>query len=254
MWNAVWVLLLITYPPVLSFSFAGVALQGNKAGVRRAARRVLVETAASSAEAGPPPAIGGDGPANDGSAAAELVTSLLGKIEGTNRGVDCTPEQQKEIDGIIDQLNTLGADKDWLNDSRVFGNYNVAYVSSGPSQRGNPAGGRWRGRVGRSLFSRTEEMFQHLLEPATAVNMIVFRAFGLLTGCVTLRGDFKAIPDKPNFVKASFGPPLINFLGKHGLTIRSGPKSSVRLAATYVDERVSARLLGGGGGGGLFLF
>lgn len=50
------------------------------------------------------------------------------------------------------QLNTLGEDKDWLNDSRVFGNYNVAYVSSGPSQRGNPAGGRWRGRLGRSLF------------------------------------------------------------------------------------------------------
>ncbi|CAN0180945.1 unnamed protein product, partial [Ectocarpus fasciculatus] len=218
-----------------------------QAAVRRAVRRVSVGTAASSAEAGPPPAIGGDGPADDGSAAAELVTSLLGKIEGTNRGVDCTPEQQKEIDGIIDQLNTLGEDKDWLNDSRVFGNYNVAYVSSGPSQRGNPAGGRWRGRLGRSLFRQalppphaipTEEMFQHLVEPSTAVNMVAFRAFGLLKGCVTLRGDFKAIPDKPNFVKASFGPPLINFLGKHGLTIRSGPKSSVRLAATYVDERV----------------
>jgi len=49
----------------------------------------------------------------------------------------------------------------------------------------------------------------------------------------------KAIPDRPNFVKASFGPPLINFLGKHGLTIESGPKSSVNLAATYVDDRVS---------------
>lgn len=34
-------------------------------------------------------------------------------------------------------------------------------------------------------------MFQHLVEPATAVNMVVFRAFGLLKGCVTLRGDFK---------------------------------------------------------------
>ena len=34
-------------------------------------------------------------------------------------------------------------------------------------------------------------MFQHLLEPATAVNMIVFRAFGILKGCVTLRGEFE---------------------------------------------------------------
>lgn len=34
-------------------------------------------------------------------------------------------------------------------------------------------------------------MFQHLVEPATAVNMIVFRALGLLKGCVTLCGDFE---------------------------------------------------------------
>lgn len=40
-------------------------------------------------------------------------------------------------------------------------------------------------------LSRTDEMFQHLLEPATAVNMIVFRAFGLFRGCVTLRGEFE---------------------------------------------------------------
>lgn len=40
-------------------------------------------------------------------------------------------------------------------------------------------------------MSRTKELFQHLVEPATAVNMVVFRAFGLLKGCVTLRGDFE---------------------------------------------------------------
>lgn len=40
-------------------------------------------------------------------------------------------------------------------------------------------------------LSRTEEMFQHLVKPDTAVNMIVFRACGLLTGCVTLRGEFE---------------------------------------------------------------
>lgn len=53
----------------------------------------------------------------------------------------------------------------------------------------------------------------------------------------------QAMPDKPNFVRASFGPPLISFLGKHGLTIRWGPKSSVALATTYVDERVRMGLL-----------
>lgn len=52
---------------------------------------------------------------------------------------------------------------------------------------------------------------------------------------------FQVMPDRPNFVRASFGPPLINFLGRRGLTVRSGPKSSVALSATYVDERVRWR-------------
>ncbi len=32
------------------------------------------------------------------------MTEVLGKIEGTNRGIDCTPEQRQEIDGIIEQV------------------------------------------------------------------------------------------------------------------------------------------------------
>ncbi|CAM9133964.1 unnamed protein product, partial [Hapterophycus canaliculatus] len=225
-----------------------------QAVLRTATRDVSVQTSSSSsqeespgqftAESGVDGFVGGKG-------AVELVTDLLGKIEGTNRGVDCTPDQRTEIDAIIEQLNSSGGRKEWLKDPRVFGNYNVAYVSTASSQRGNPAGGRWRGRVGRSLFSRTEEMFQHLVEPATAVNMIVFRALGLVKVCVTLRGDFEAMPDRSNFVKASFGAPLVNVFGKHGLTIQSGPTSSVQLAATYVDERIR---LGKGGRGSLFVF
>lgn len=34
-------------------------------------------------------------------------------------------------------------------------------------------------------------MFQNLVAPATAVNMVVFRAFGLFPGCVSLRGEFE---------------------------------------------------------------
>lgn len=56
--------------------------------------------------------------------------------------------------------------------------------------------------------------------------------------CSFVPSRSQAVPDRPNFVKASFGPPLINFLG---LTIESGPKSSVNLAATYVDDRVRSK-------------
>lgn len=46
-------------------------------------------------------------------------------------------------------------------------------------------------RIHAHRLSRTDAMFQHLLQPATAVNMIVFRAFGIVRGCVTLRGEFE---------------------------------------------------------------
>lgn len=32
------------------------------------------------------------------------MTEVLRKIEGTNRGIDCTPEQRQEIDRIIEQV------------------------------------------------------------------------------------------------------------------------------------------------------
>lgn len=73
------------------------------------------------------------------------------------------------------QLSTLGEDKEWLKDPNIFGNYNVAYVSAGSSQRGNPAGGRWRGRVGRCLFRSVQQRL--LLEkwPSFLVSKYLFR-------------------------------------------------------------------------------
>lgn len=39
--------------------------------------------------------------------ASELVTEVLRRIEGTNRGVDCTPEDREEIDGLIYQASVV---------------------------------------------------------------------------------------------------------------------------------------------------
>lgn len=41
------------------------------------------------------------------------------------------------------------------------------------------------------LTNRTEDMFQHLITPSTAINMVAFRVFGLFPGCVTLRGAYE---------------------------------------------------------------
>lgn len=52
--------------------------------------------------------LGGDSPVGNGGSsggpAAELVTQILGKIDGTDRGLMCTPEERQSIDGMIEQV------------------------------------------------------------------------------------------------------------------------------------------------------
>lgn len=53
----------------------------------------------------------------------------------------------------------------------MFGNYNVAYVSAGPGQSGQPAGGRFRGGLGKLLF-RTTFLGQSVLQPDIVTNKV----------------------------------------------------------------------------------
>jgi hypothetical protein len=174
-----------------------------------------------------------------------------------------------------------------LADPLLLGNYNVAYTSTSraPSERGQPAGGRFRGRIGRALF-RTTGVFQSVLplppqeedttkapqqqqNPAAialAINKVSFRLFGLIPGYVGLRGRCYPCPrpsltnssnaanntngadDDASTVRVLFERPVLS-LGP--LTARIGPPSSVVLTTTYLDERVR---LGKGSRGSLFVF
>jgi len=178
-----------------------------------------------------------------------LVTKLLEKIKDTDNGEDVSTELRNEIDGMISDLISKGNSTDNLAAPSIFDNYNVAYVSSGASQRGNPAGGRYRGALGRKLF-QTTNLFQHILKPNLVVNMVQFKIFGLLPGCTTLKGTFQQQGDK-NTVRALFNPPRLTF-GKSGrFTLELGPSSSVVLSTPYLDKRVR---IGKGGRGSLFVF
>ena len=59
-----------------------------------------------------------------------------------------------------------------LADPLVFGNYNVAYVSAGSRQGGQPAGGRFRGGLGKLLF-RTTCLAQSVLQPDIVTNKVL---------------------------------------------------------------------------------
>ena len=94
------------------------------------------------------------------------------------------------VDGQLEVLAAIGAAQQPrpLEDPRLWGDYEVAYTSTRRSQeRGQPAGGRFRGAIGRRLFA-TAGLFQSVIRPDIATNKIAFKLFGLFPGAVGLRG------------------------------------------------------------------
>eukprot|EP00195_Chlamydomonas_chlamydogama_P009774 CAMPEP_0202902494 /NCGR_PEP_ID=MMETSP1392-20130828/16886_1 /ASSEMBLY_ACC=CAM_ASM_000868 /TAXON_ID=225041 /ORGANISM="Chlamydomonas chlamydogama, Strain SAG 11-48b" /LENGTH=213 /DNA_ID=CAMNT_0049589267 /DNA_START=322 /DNA_END=959 /DNA_ORIENTATION=+ len=162
-------------------------------------------------------------------------------------------EDRAHVDTLLDKLEEVGRGCRPLEDPRLFGNYSVVYTSTrrAPSERGQPSGGRFRGKVGRALF-RTAGLFQSVLpgEPAPIVtNKVGFKIFGVLPGAVGLRGVVEPVGEGGDTVKVLFDPPVLSLAA--GLHLRIGPPSSVQLATTYLDDRVR---IGKGSRGSLFVF
>lgn len=182
--------------------------------------------------------------------AIELVDILLQKVKGTNGGLSVDRQKRKEIDGIIAQLSELGKKQQPLTDPKLFSNYSVAYQSQSSSQKSVPAGGKYRSKIGRRLFI-ARGAFQHIISPNVVINLICFRLLGILKGAVALRGRLEAInyPELgPTALQVYFEPPRLRY---GGAVFEFGRGSRVRIATTYLDDRIR---IGMGGAGSLFLF
>jgi hypothetical protein len=170
-------------------------------------------------------------------------------------GGDAVPaEVRRRADACIAALELVGRGSRPLEDPRIFGPYNVAYVSPGNKQYGQPVGGRFRTGAGKLLF-RTRGLFQGVFPPDVVTNKVAFSLFGCLPGAVGLRGRLVSVPqaeggrDEKDTAKVFFDPPVLSLPG--GIHARIGPPSSVVLTTTYLDERVR---LGRGSRGSLFVF
>lgn len=136
-------------------------------------------------------------------------------------------------------------------------------------QKGQPAGGRFRGGVGRFFF-RTTNLFQNIVSPDLCVNKIDFRLFNIIPGYVALTGRFESENGSRQAVTArsdgrseqahhacqrgsSTGfvwssqlslraPCQVRFeqpqLQLGALRFAIGPKSAVGLSTTYLDDRI----------------
>lgn len=212
----------------------------------RVARTVADEYAMTSEREG---ANEGFGTNEEMSDDVRALTTLVADSDG---GAALGADARKDADAMIGKLESVGADATVKpnDDPKIFGYYDVSYVSVGEKQVGNPAGGRFRSPLGRFLF-KTIGLEQNLFAPNKIENRVAFTLFGCLPGEVALEGTFAPAEgvDDGRTVKASFGPPGISVAG--GPKLRIGPKSSVVLSTTYLDDHVR---LGKGSRGSLFVF
>ena len=214
------------------------------------------------------------------------VATLLALIAGTDRGSAAPPATAAAADALIDALAAHGAGQAPrpLEDERLWGGYDVAYVGTrGTRQRGQPAGGRWRSGLGRAMFATTvvgQGVYRQ--QPATGggggepgppppplvTNLVAFRALGgLVPGHIGLRGVAAPVTDRAtaarsahpasrggDTVRVAFEPPEL-VLGAPGhpaaVALRVGPPSAVQLSTTFLSDRVR---LGRGSFGSRFVF
>lgn len=202
--------------------------------------------------------------------APALVDALLAASEGTDRGSAAQAGARSRFDGAFDALIAVAAaQRDAgttppLADGRLSGDWDVVYVGVGARQRGQPAGGRFRGSgPARQWLWRTEAVRQGVLPPATPgagpeiVNRVSFRLCGAVPGHVALRGDAGPVPgaatDDGQTVRVVFDPPILALAPGTPFAsgLKLGGKSWVQLATPYVDDRVR---LGVGSLGSKFAF
>jgi hypothetical protein len=197
---------------------------------------------------------------------------LLSEIESTERGVTATPDKKVIIDKYIKELSESYSTCA-LEDNNLFGYYNVSYVGTGKSQYGNPAGGSFRGIIGRILY-KNEGLFQHLIKEndgnITVVNYVYGKLFRIIPLGVILKGIVKKLSESMRLdlvqqygtvlspggtVMAMFDSPKLvigDMSSKiRGFSINLGPKSSVVLDTPYVSNNVR---LGVGSRGSVFVF
>uniref|UniRef100_A0A7S3VJL2 Plastid lipid-associated protein/fibrillin conserved domain-containing protein n=2 Tax=Dunaliella tertiolecta TaxID=3047 RepID=A0A7S3VJL2_DUNTE len=183
------------------------------------------------------------------------VNRVVSMVVGTDGGALMSKRQRLMTDGLLDRLEEVGAKQEPrpLENELLWGNYNVVYTSTNRSQeKRSPSGGRFRSRIGRSLF-QTTGLYQSVLKPGIVTNKVAFKLFGLIPGAVGLRGKVEPVGTNGDTVKVDFEPPVLSFAESinGGLHLRIGKESDVTLTTTYLDERVR---VGKGSRGSLFVF
>ena len=187
-------------------------------------------------------------------------SALIKAVRNTDSGISAPQSLKQEVNRLILRLSLATALRTPipLEDRRLFGKYEVSYVGAGSSQRGNPAGGKYRSKLGRLLY-RNDGLYQHILldkdqQETIVINYIRGTLISFIPFAVILKGIATSLePEErinitnkfrqvlsPSTVQADFLPPLIvvgNLASKwplKGFCFTAGPKSNVILGASCI--------------------
>ena len=201
-------------------------------------------------------------------AASNTVDELLAAIKGSDSGASASVETRQRVLDLATTMEAAFAEKsaDPRTSPLLVGDYRVSYTSSPQA-----AGGRFRSDLGRALFS-THALYQNVKDGVVS-NRVEFRLFRTVPGSISLRGPLKAVEPLRvtprdavvagegrlatlgagsrtfgGAVEVSFEAPVLEIAGA---SVTLGGASTVRLATTYLDERIR---VGRGGFGSLFIF
>ena len=187
-------------------------------------------------------------------------SALLKAVRNTDAGVSASDVLKEECNQLIKRLSVATESRMPipLKDPKLFGKYEVSFVGTGSSQRGNPAGGKYRSKLGR-LFYRNDGLYQHILseedkEATVVLNYIRGTLLSFIPFAVILKGIATSLKDEerqnvtnkfgqvlsPSTVQADFSPPLIvigNLASRwKGFSFNAGPKSNVILGESVNYE------------------
>ena len=200
--------------------------------------------------------------------------TVLKLVRRTDRGTQSTPQLDTNVSEWIQlksneykQQNKLARD-----DINIFGNFDVTYVSSGKNETGQPAGGAFRGKLGKILF-QSDRVYQNIIsneinKQIQVINIIKGKLLYLIPFRVILYGIASFLNESDrnllvrkygrnvteSCVRVDFESPLIclgDEWNKYSFSVKVGPKSRVVLDTPYVDERIR---IGIGGRGSQFIF
>ncbi|KAK6927785.1 Plastid lipid-associated protein/fibrillin conserved domain [Dillenia turbinata] len=170
---------------------------------------------------------------------SDLVFSILSKVTQTDGGVSLNKVGHKEVAEMAQELHKYCVDEP-VKCPLIFGEWDVVYCS-----RPTSPGGGYRSALGRLIF-KTKEMIQVVEAPDIVKNKVCFTALGFLDGEVSLKGKLTVLDEK--WIQVVFEPPELKV---GSLELKYGFESEVKLAITYIDDKIR---LGKGSKGSLFVF